>query len=286
MQSAGCAAGSWRNGPQVSGAQGHWRLLHVMKEFHHREGSGMLSRMLIASACMFIVFCGCRHFGDDALRKEVADPVSSVQIGAAQDKPATETDVCRIDSSMEAFMQLYGPTIKRYAGRYGVDWRLVLATVKQESGFSTDAKSPRRATGLMQIMPVTREELSRTLNLEDISHPHDNIRGGVYYMGKLYKLFPGAQEGDRIKLTLAAYNAGMGRVFDAQALAAYLRMNPLSWESVKSTLSLLSRRDQALHRTVWSQDRPRSGWFTNPEETLQYVENVMNDYDDYRLMFN
>ena len=48
-------------------------------------------------------------------------------------------------------------------------------------------------------------------------------------MSKLHKLFPGAEEGDRIKLTLAAYNAGMGRVFDAQALAAHLHMNPLSW---------------------------------------------------------
>ena len=122
--------------------------------------------------------------------------------------------------------------------------------------------------------------------MEDISHPNDNIRGGVYYLRKLYNLFPGAQEGDRIRLTLAAYNAGMGRVFDAQALAAHLGMNPLSWESVKSTLPLLSRRNQALHRTVWSQERPRSGWFANPGETLQYVENVMNNYDDYRLLFN
>jgi hypothetical protein len=286
MRAAGCAAGSWRNGPQVSGAQGLWRLLHFMKELRHPEGSRTLSRMLSVLACTLLAFSGCRHFGDDALRKDVADPVDRVQVGVAQEEPVADIDECLIDPSTEAFVQLYGPTIKRYAGRYGVDWRLVLATVKQESGFSVDAKSHRGATGLMQIMPVTSEELSRILNLEDMSHPHDNIRGGVYYMGRLYSLFPGAQEGDRIRLTLAAYNAGMGRVFDAQALAAHLRMNPLSWESVKSTLSLLSRRDQALHRTVWSQDRPRSGWFVNPGETLQYVENVMGNYDDYRLMFN
>ena len=249
-------------------------------------GSRMLSKMLSGSACMFIAFSGCRHFGDDALRRDVADPVSSVQVSVAQEESVVVIDECVIDPSTEAFMRLYGPTVKRYAGRYSVDWRLVLATVKQESGFSADVISHRGATGLMQIMPVTSVELSRILNLEDMSHPHDNIRGGVYYMGKLHKLFPGAEEGDRIKLTLAAYNAGMGRVFDAQALAAHLRMNPLSWESVKSALPLLSRRNQALHRTVWSQDRPRSGWFSNPEETLQYVENVMHNYNDYRLIFN
>ena len=107
----------------------------------------MLSRMLIVSACMFIVFSGCRHFGDDALRKDVADPVSSVQIGAAQEKPVTEIDVCLIDTSMEAFVQMYGPTIKRYAGRYGLDWRLVLATMKQESGFSAGREKPSRGNG-------------------------------------------------------------------------------------------------------------------------------------------
>ncbi len=251
----------------------------------------MLSRIPILSVCALLVFFGCTHFGDGVLRKGVTDDRSGAQVDAVQAdtvQEETEADVDEdlIDPQTEAFVEKYGPIIRQYAERYGLDWRLVLATMKQESGFSPTAKSHRGATGLMQIMPVTGEELSRIFKVENISHPNDNIRGGVYYLRKLYNLFPGADEGDRIKLTLAAYNAGIGRILDAQDLAAHLHQNPLAWESVKSTLALLSRSNQELHRTVWSQDRPRSGWFGNPGETLKYVENVMNNYDDYRLMFN
>jgi len=73
---------------------------------------------------------------------------------------------------------IYGATIKRYAGRYGLDWRLVLAIMKQESGFSRSAESHKGAGGLMQLMPVTGEELARNLELEDISHPDRTYRPG------------------------------------------------------------------------------------------------------------
>ena len=261
----------------------------------------MLSRMLMMSVCTLLVLSGCTHFVDGTLRKDVtkdgsmahsgtvradAGQADSISAGAVQGNAGTDMDGDSMDRNTEAFVQMYGPTIKRYAGRYGLDWRLVLATMKQESGFSPSAVSHRGATGLMQIMPVTSEELSRIFKVEDISHPNDNIRGGVYYLRKLYNLFPGADEGDRIRLALAAYNAGIGRIYDAQELAAYFDQDPMAWESVKNALPLLSRDNQELHRTVWSQDRPRCGWFRNPGETLKYVENVMNNYDEYRLMFN
>jgi len=261
----------------------------------------MLSRMLIMSVCTLLVFSGCTHFVDGALRKggtyggsmaqsdhgrADVEQADSIHAGAVQGNAGKDVDDDSIDPHTEAFVEIYGPVIKQYAERYGLDWRLVLATMKQESGFSPTAVSHRGAAGLMQIMPVTSEELSRIFKVEDISHPNDNIRGGVYYLRKLYNLFPGADEGDRIRLALAAYNAGIGRIYDAQELAAHLDQDPMAWESVRSTLSLLSRQNHELHRTVWSQDRPRSGWFGNPGETLKYVENVMSIYDEYRLRFN
>jgi len=261
----------------------------------------MVSRILILSVCALLVFSGCTHFVDGALRKNVTDYGSMAQVdGVLANEQLADTVLAdtvqanaeaqpeddSMDPHTEAFMEVYGPIIKQNAERYGLDWRLVLATMKQESGFSPTAVSHRGAAGLMQIMPVTSEELSRIFKVEDISHPNDNIRGGVYYLRKLYNLFPEADEGDRIRLALAAYNAGIGRIFDAQELAAHLHQDPMAWESVKSALPLLSPSNQELHRSVWSQDRPRCGWFRNPGETLKYVENVMNNYDDYRLMFN
>jgi membrane-bound lytic murein transglycosylase F len=246
----------------------------------------MLSKILLGFVMVLIVFPGCTPLGDGALRKSVADREGSVQGGVVQKESESDADGTLIDPATRSIVRSYGSVIKHYAARYGLDWRLVLATMKQESRFSPEAKSHRGATGLMQIMPVTSEELSRVFEVEDMSHPNDNIRGGVYYLRRLYDLFPGAQDGDRLKLALAAYNAGIGRIYDAQDLAAYFHQNPLAWESIKDALPLLSRRHSILHRNVWSQDRPRSGWFGNSGETLRYVENVMNNYDDYRLMLN
>lgn len=244
----------------------------------------MHTKLLCGVVLALAVFSGCTPLGDGALRKSVSDRDGRGQGGVAVN--GTEADETLIDPSTGAIVRSYGPMIKRYATRYGLDWRLVLATMKQESRFSPDAMSHRGAAGLMQIMPDTRDELSRALAVDDLSLPRDNIRGGVYYLRRLYDLFPGAEEGDRLKLALASYNAGIGRIYDAQELAAYLHQNPLAWESIKDALPLLSRRHSTLHRSVWSQDRPRAGWFGNSGETLKYVENVMNNYDEYRLMLN
>jgi membrane-bound lytic murein transglycosylase F len=158
--------------------------------------------------------------------------------------------------------------------------------MKQESRFSPTAESGRGAYGLMQLMPETSEEIARDLSIDDLSHPNNNIRGGVYYMRQLYDLFEGAAEADRIKLTLAAYNAGIGRIYDAQDLAAYLREDPLTWKSIRDMLPLLSRRYDSLHRSVWDGEKPKAGYFGNSGETVKYVESVMGHYDDYRLMLN
>jgi len=246
----------------------------------------MLSKVLVGLVASLIIFSGCTPLGDGALRKSVTDREGSVRGGVVQKETDSDVDEVLIDPATGSIIRTYGPVIKHYATEYGLDWRLVLATMKQESRFSPEAKSHRGATGLMQIMPVTSEELSRVFEVEDMSHPNDNIRGGVYYLRRLYDLFPGAQEGDRVKLALAAYNAGIGRIYDAQEVAAYFHQNPLAWESIKDALPLLSRRHSVLHRSVWSVDRPRTGWFGNSGETLRYVENVMKNYDDYRLMLN
>jgi membrane-bound lytic murein transglycosylase F len=184
-------------------------------------------------------------------------------------------------------IQSYAGVVKKYAQQYGLDWRLVLAVMKVESKFSYEAESERGAAGLMQIMPVTSNEVAKVLDIEDMAHPMNNIHGGVYYLRKLYNLFDGAEEKDRIELTLAAYNAGVGRVYDAQVLAAYLHDDPRKWKSIKEALPLLSKRYYTLHRSVWDQDRPKiAGWFGNSRQTVNYVDRVMETYENYRSVLN
>jgi len=244
----------------------------------------MLIRILTVLVIVVTMFCGCTPFGDDVLRKgtSATAPEDGKSIVQSESRPAETL----VDPTTKEILDVYGPTIRLYAARYGFDWRLILATMKQESRFSPSAESHRGASGLMQIMPTTSEEVARALDVENLSHPENNIRGGIYYLRGLYELFKGAREGDRIKLTLAAYNAGIGRIFDAQEVAAYLHENPMEWESIKDALPLLSRRHGSLHKGIWNAPKPKTGWFGNSQETITYVESVMNHYDEYRQMLN
>ncbi|HXX64483.1 MAG TPA: transglycosylase SLT domain-containing protein [Bacteroidota bacterium] len=228
------------------------------------------------------IFAGCTPSGENTARRADSDAEGKQVVAPGS---AMETATV-IEPATGRFIQSYGPAIKRYAERYGFDWRLVLAVMKQESRFSRHAESSRGATGLMQIMPVTSEELARTLDLEDLSHPVNNIQAGVFYLRKLYDLFDGASDADRIKLTLAAYNAGISRVYDAQEMAAYLHESPLQWQAVRDALPFLSKRFYTLHRSIWGQDKPKSGYFGNARQTINYVDAIMNYYDDYRTVLN
>ncbi len=251
-----------------------------------REGHLMHMRSLVIILCSLVFVAGCTPFGDGVLRKTDQEQVEERNTLSVDRMDRSRVPEPLVDGQTRKIVRVYGPTIKHYAELYGLDWRLILATMKQESRFSPTAESHRGAYGLMQLMPGTGEDIARELSVEDLSHPHDNIRGGIYYLRQLYDMFEGAPESDRIKLALAAYNAGIGRIYDAQELAAYLRENPHEWNAIKDMLPLLSRRYESLHRSVWNQERPKTGFFGNSGETIQYVENVMSHYDEYQLMLN
>ena len=69
----------------------------------------------------------------------------------------------------------------------------------------------------MQIIPETAEQY----NVSDYFRPDSNVYTGVEYLRYLDRFFA-AQNIDsteRVKFTLAAYNAGAGHVLDAMRLA-------------------------------------------------------------------
>ena len=87
------------------------------------------------------------------------------------------------------------------AERQGVPVDLVQRMMKQESGGSATALSPKGAYGPMQLMAGTAKDLG--VNRDD---PFDNIRGGVKYIGQLLTQF------EDPRLAVAAYNAGPANV--------------------------------------------------------------------------
>jgi membrane-bound lytic murein transglycosylase F len=172
-------------------------------------------------------------------------------------------------------------TVRKFSGQYSVDYRLVLAVAEQESRFDHSALSPRGAAGILQIMPATGKQLVAELNLTDLTHPVQHLRAGIYYLSKLSELFRSATPDERMRLSVAAYNAGPARIYDAQELAAYLGEDPDSWAAVRHVLPLLSRRYASLHAHVWADGRPPHGYFGGWRETVRYVDRVMARYEGY-----
>jgi soluble lytic murein transglycosylase-like protein len=93
--------------------------------------------------------------------------------------------------------------VRELAPQFGIDPNLALAIIRVESGFNPKAESPKRAKGLMQLLPETASRFQ----VEDIWDPEQNIRGGLRYLRWLLKRFEG-----QVHLAVAAYNAGEGAV--------------------------------------------------------------------------
>jgi membrane-bound lytic murein transglycosylase F len=175
----------------------------------------------------------------------------------------------------------YLNSVKLHATARNIDYRLILALIKQESQFDHTALSNKGAYGLMQIVPSVASDVQNRLAIESIIHPNDNLRAGIYYFAKLFELFQNAHTYDRIALALAAYNAGPSRIYDAQELSAYLGLNPNSWSDVRESLPLLSKRYYSLHRALWGTDKPPCGYFRDWRQTIEYVEKVFRYYEEY-----
>lgn len=92
--------------------------------------------------------------------------------------------------------------IESAAKRTGLDPDLIRAVIQVESSFRVNAESGAGAQGLMQLMPGT----AREMGVDDPFDAVQNVNGGAGYLKKLLKRF-----GD-IRLALAAYNTGQGRI--------------------------------------------------------------------------
>jgi hypothetical protein len=71
----------------------------------------------------------------------------------------------------------YDSLISEFSKKYQVDFALIKAIIRAESGFNPRAVSRKGAKGLMQLMPETASRV----NVSNIFSPRENIEGGVRY---------------------------------------------------------------------------------------------------------
>lgn len=160
-----------------------------------------------------------------------------------------------------SYLSPYDEIIRKYAGSIGWDWRLLAAVIYQESHFRIDLKSRRGALGLMQMMPST----AKHLDVDDLINPEESIRTGSRYLKQIsrnYKDIEDQQE--RYKFTLAAYNAGTGRIQDCINYALHKGVDPSKWENIVGIIP--DMREEGMFKGV---------------ETISYVESVLGIYNEF-----
>jgi membrane-bound lytic murein transglycosylase F len=171
-------------------------------------------------------------------------------------------DVARFVRRVQNRLPSYRPTFERVAETVPFDWELLAAQAYQESHWDPDAVSATGVRGLMMLTLSTAERVG----IEDRNDPEQSIEGGTAYLGELYERVPdGVTGNDRIWFALAAYNVGMGHMYDARALAERLGRDKNSWDDLARTLPLLS--DPQYYETL------RHG-YARGHEPVRYVEKV------------
>jgi soluble lytic murein transglycosylase len=109
----------------------------------------------------------------------------------------------------------FDDTIRKAAGRYGVDPALVKAVVWRESRFNPRAVGRAGEIGLMQVRELAAVEWStseRVLDFE-LTHlfdPGTNTLAGAWYLARVFRRY--AQTDDPWPYALADYNAGRNNV--------------------------------------------------------------------------
>ncbi|WP_431103507.1 lytic transglycosylase domain-containing protein [Roseateles noduli] len=96
--------------------------------------------------------------------------------------------------------------VRAASDRHRLNPALVSALIFVESRYRADARSPKGAMGLMQLMPATAARYG-VYSRADLLDPRVNVDIGVRHLRALHDRYDG-----RVDLILAAYNAGEGAV--------------------------------------------------------------------------
>lgn len=170
----------------------------------------------------------------------------------------------------------YDSLIKKASKIIGWDWRLLASMIYQESEFNPSVKSWVGAYGLMQLMPTAMKKY----NIDSTSSAEEQIVAGVKLLKFFEKLLPDSitDSTERIKFTLASYNAGLGHILDARRLAAKYGKDPNVWDNNVDYFVLHLSEKKYYHDPVVRNGYAR-GW-----ETYQFVQEILDRYKHYKQL--
>lgn len=174
----------------------------------------------------------------------------------------------------KGYISKYDNLFKRYSANIDWDWRLMAAQAYAESLYNPRARSWVGARGLMQIMPSTgRGYGAKVTSLND---PEVSVRVASLLLSDLNRnlmnLVPNDKE--RKKFIIAAYNCGLGHVYDAIALAKKHGLDPQKWDDNVEKALLMKMNPQYYNDPVVKFGYARGS------ETSTYVKRIMKFYDN------
>ena len=155
----------------------------------------------------------------------------------------------------------------------GWDWRLVKALIYQESKFNVNGKSWAGAIGLMQLMPAT----AKGLGVKDVHDPEQNIKAGITYLKRMYENWNEIPDSiQRIKFSMASFNAGYGHVQDAQNLTKKYNGKELVWDNGVDYYIL------NLSKSKYYNDPVVKHGYVRGSEPYNYIIEIFNRYQHYK----
>ena len=175
----------------------------------------------------------------------------------------TRTFLDHLDARLPRYTELF----QQSAQETGFDWKLLAAVGYQESHWDPDAVSPTGVRGLMMLTNPTASEMG----ISDRTDPAQSIDGGARYLRSIKDRLPESITGDdRLFMAMAAYNVGLGHLYDARKIAEMRGGDPDSWTDVRAALPLLQQRE-------WH-SQTRHGYARGGEPVI-YVRNIRRYYE-------
>ena len=175
------------------------------------------------------------------------------------------------DGKISHFDQLF----KKYAKEIDWDWRVLASLAYTESNFDTTAVSWAGAKGLMQLMPKTAYAMGVPVGKEH--NAEESIKAASKYLALTARSFTKITDpNEKVKFILGSYNAGIGHIFDAMALAEKYGKNKYVWDDNVAEFVLLKS-----HEEYYTDPVCKNGYFRG-RETYNFVKEILSRAEVYR----
>lgn len=172
------------------------------------------------------------------------------------------------------YISPYDSIFRVNAEALGWDWRFLAAIAFNESRFNPNTVSANGAIGIMQLM--RRTGIKYGLNDSTFLEPSANIAAATKLISSLDKMFAFiADDNERKKVIVAAYNAGQGHIWDAIKLTEKYGGDPQKWSgNIEKYLLLKSKSKYYNDKVV------KLGYF-RAQHTSRFVKDVFATYNKY-----